>query len=252
LSLEEALREDEERVAELLKSAGKYLSALKAWKRACGSGHVAGRQKAASTAAELVPTLVGPVEEAAGAWEFDLRAYLEGDEWRRELQEAAAKQGLRTFEEGEDLVCSPVLVQAQPGRGTLLIGKTSHNTLRPSVVASELRRLRDRVSSARSQEFLEGLLAAAQHLNGKASGPIFAKLRDIYDLFCLTPGYKKENPAAAFGQSVFALHLSEVRATKSGRAFQIQSPSSKVKERDVFTILREDGVPVRYYGIQFL
>jgi hypothetical protein len=40
LRLEEALQGHEEKVDSLLKAAGKYLSALKGWKKACQQGHL--------------------------------------------------------------------------------------------------------------------------------------------------------------------------------------------------------------------
>ena len=62
MTLEDALQEQEERVDALIKSAKKYGAALKAWKKACQTGHMANLQKHASLAKELVATLVEPTK----------------------------------------------------------------------------------------------------------------------------------------------------------------------------------------------
>lgn len=249
-SLEEALRAHEEQVDALLKAANRYVGALKAWKKACQTGHMGNRQKAADQARDLIRTLVDPTAKAADAWSFDVRAYLEGNQWRKELQTTAAeKAGLRVLEEGETLISSPVVIRSRPSMSALRIGKVNWPTIRPQVVAAELKRLRERINEANLQEFVDCLLAVCQCYS--RDGTLFAKFRDIYNLFCLTPGWKRENPPVAFGQAIYALHRSEIRATRSGRKFEFEYPSGNVKERDVFTVIAEDGRPIRYYGIRF-
>ncbi len=250
MNLEDALQTQEEQVDDLLKSAGKYLSALKNWKKACETGHLGNRQKAAAQATELAPALAVPVSDAAEAWQFDVRAYLESGEWREELRAAADKQGLRALEEGESLVSSPLVIRAVPGRSALALGKTNWLAIRPKVVAAELKRLRERASSGNSQEFIDSLFAVAQRLDTDTPAP-FAKFRDIYELFCLTPGWKKDNPPAAFGQAIYAMHRSGLLTTRAGRKFTFEYPSGNVKDRDIYTVYAEDGRQIRYYGIQF-
>lgn len=250
MALEEVLQEQEESVDALLRAANKYVGALKAWKKACQIGHIGNMQKAAAMAEELSGTLPETTGETRSGWQFDARAYLESGEWRRELQTVAESRfSLRTLEDEETLISSPVTVRAQPARNALALGKTLWPALRPRVVAGELKRLRDRTANANSQEFAESLFAVCQRLGGKDSPA--ARFRDIYDLFCLTPGYKKENPPAAFGQQIYALHRSDVRATRGGRKFEIEYATGNAKERDIFTVIAEDGRPVRYYSIWF-
>ncbi len=249
MNLEDALQAQEEQVDDLLKSAAKYLSALKGWKKACQIGHLGNRQRAAAQAVELAPALAAPASEAADAWQFDARAYLESGDWRDELRTASEKQGLRTLEEGDNLISSPLVVRAVPGRGTLALGKTNWPALRPRIVAAELKRLCERAGSGNSQEFVDSLFAVAQRLS-PGDAP-FAKFRDIYDLFSLTPGWKKDNPPAAFGQALYTLHRSGLQTTRAGRKFDFEYPSGNVKDRDIYTVIAEDGRPIRYYGIQF-
>ena len=233
----------------LLESANKYVGTLKAWKKACAEGHLTNLQKQADAALEQVAGLDKFAQEAAGAWEFDARDYLESGKWRRELQEALEKIGLRVLEDNETLVSSPVVIRAQTGSARLLLGKEAWATLRPKLTADKLKKLRDRAAASNSQEFLEGLFATAQRQSKDAYS--FIGFADVYRQFSETPGWKKENPPAVFGQAIYALHLSDVRATRSGRAFEIHYPAANYKEKDVFTIIAEDGRPLRYYGILF-
>lgn len=250
MSLEDALQEHEERVDALIKSAKKYGAALTAWKKACRMGHMANRQKQSALAVELAPTLASPTEQASGAWDFDIRTYLESAEWRDAIRAAAIERHeLRVMEDGDQLVSSPVVVRAQPARSSVQIGKVNWQALRPRVVAAELKRLRDRNTASNSQEFLESLFLACKHIKGKDARSV--KFREVYDMFCVTPGYKKETPPAAFGQQVYALHRSGIRTTKAGIPFDIDTPSGHPKERDIFSVIAEDGKTIRYYGITF-
>ncbi|MCW3051572.1 MAG: hypothetical protein JWN14_742 [Chthonomonadales bacterium] len=252
MNLDRALQEHEEQVDVLLKNATRYVGALKAWKKACQIGHIGNLQKAATQAGDLSIALPETTAETRNAWDFDIRDYLASDAWRTELQSVAAERfSLRTLASDEDdsLISSPLTVHSLPSRSMLALGKVNWPAIRPRIVATELKRLRDRTAGANSQEFVESLLGACVQLSSKQDP--HAKFRDIYDLFCLTPGYKKENPAAAFGQQIYALQRSSIRTTRGGRKLEIEGATGAYKEKDVFTVLAEDGRPIRYFGIFF-
>ena len=248
--IEEALQEHEERLEVLLKSANKYVGALKAWKKACQAGHIGNLQKTSALAEELSRALPESTGEARSSWDFDVSAYLEGSAWREELRDTAAQRySLRTLEDGNNLIASPITIRAQAGRGTLQLGRVNWPNIRPRVVAEELKRLRDKTANANSQEFLESLFAACQYLTEQ--GEPKARFRDIYKVFCLTPGYKKENPPAAFGQQIYALHRSGVTNTRAGHTFEFEFITGNPKDSEVFPVMTEDGRLVRYYNIWF-
>ncbi|MGI4789546.1 MAG: hypothetical protein ACRYFS_11925 [Janthinobacterium lividum] len=250
MNLEDALQDQEAQVDELLKSAARYMSALKSWKKACQTGHLGNRGKSAALVAELVSPLNEAAAQAAESWQFDARAYLESADWRTELRAAAEKLGLRVLDEGDTLISSPLIVRSVPGRSALALGKTLWPNIHPRIAAAELKRLRDRATAGNSQEFADSLFAACRHLTADVPAP-FARFKDIYALYTLTPGWKKDNPEAAFGQAIYALHRSGLSVTRAGRKFEFEYPSGNVKERDVFTVLSEDGRPIRYWGVQF-
>jgi len=234
----------------LLKSIAKYVKAVKAWKTASKAGHIGNIQKFAAIADDLSRKLPDSACEVRHAWDFDVRSYLERDEWITELREVAAtRTSLRTIVDEDSLISSPVTVRSVPARGVLLLGKASWPSIRPRVVADQLKRLRERTLAANSQAFLESLYGAGEHISGKKQ--MFVKFREVYDLFCLAPGYKKDNSLAAFGQQIYALNRSGLRTTRAGRNVAFELPSGNFKESDIFTVIAEDGHPMRYYGISF-
>jgi hypothetical protein len=109
--------------------------------------------------------------------------------------------------------------------------------------------LRDRAANANSSEFLESLYAVWNRQ--KASGAVHLRLREVYDMWSLTPGWKRENPLAKFAQDVYALHRSELRATRGGVPFELVTPSANVKASEVLTVIAEDGRTLRFTGIRF-
>jgi len=250
VKLEDALQEQKERVDALVKSAKKYTAALTAWKKACQTGHMGNLQKNASLATELIATLVKPTSEASASWDFDVRSYLESAQWRKEVRSVAAdRHDLRTTEDDDLLISSPVVVRALPARNSIQIGKVNWPNIHPQLVAAELKRLRDRTAAANSQDFLEALYRTC--LRSTRPEVMFVKLREVYDRWCDTPGYKKENPLPAFAQQIYALQRSGFRTTKGGNRFVIEGPSGNAKERDVLSVIAEDGQMIRYYGITF-
>lgn len=192
------------------------------------------------------------VENARQSWRFDAAAYLESPLWREEVMELARERyGLRVMEDAvsQQLLSAPVAVQAAPGRRVLRIGRANWPSLRPAAVAAELKRLRERISGANSQEFLESLYAACERQSG--DGRRFITFREAYDLFCLAPGYKKENPPAVFGIALYSLHRSGITSTRAGKVIHWEWPSAKVKDRDIFRVRADDGRELPYWGMHF-
>lgn len=251
MRLGEALDAEGKRVEELQKAASELQKTLRAWHAACRDGALPARERASSRATELARELADPVADVAASWSFDLRAYLSTGAWRQELHEAAAEQGLAVLEEQEHLVSSPVTVRSQSSRGLLTIGRRSWSRLHPSRVITELKRLREGNQRRNAEETLAALRAVWVH----QQRPPVLKFIAVYELFSLTPGWKRENPPVAFAQRLHGLHAAwerdGLRATRDGQPFQFEWPSGDVRERDLITFVADDGRPIRYYGIVF-
>lgn len=248
-SLEAALAQHEAEAGALIKEANRCVSALKAWQKASKSGQMAKRQRTAEQAVRLTEALLASSRDAAG-WSFDIEEWLGSEAWRTEIADALRSAGLRAIEDPSGaLLCPPLALVAEPDRGRIRAGRQSFSALRPSAIAGEIQRVRDRVAGARTQEFLEAMYRATRHLCGPSD--LRATFRRIYDLFALTPGWKKENTELDFGQMVYALSVTPIRTTKDGTRFQIQTPSGPVKKRDIFGVYGEDGRLHQFYAIRF-
>lgn len=249
MRIAEALAGQEQRVDGLIAAARKFQNALRQWKKACRTGHVASMEKAARDASRLVAETEQATGEAAQAWQFDVRAYLETDAWRHELAEECARAGLSTFPDNDVLIAPPVVVRAQPGLARLVLGKANWPSLHPAVTAAELKRLNERAATqAALQGFVNALYEGSKQVN---PGGGVARLRDLYRLFSIAPGWKKENPEPSFARQIYALHRSDVRTATDGKRLEFEFPSGKVRERDIFTVMSDDGREIRYYGILF-
>jgi hypothetical protein len=251
-SLEEALAAHEEAVRSAAKAVDNLRKAMKSWEKAAAAGHMANRRKAAETAARLSSGIQSALDAAQGSWRFDVSSYLQGGGWRQEVVEAArSRYGLRVLDEQAiaQLISSPVTVQAIPAREALRISKQLWPAIRPSVVATELKRLRDRLSAAGVQELAERLYDACRR--EARDGRMYIAFRTAYDLFSLAPDWKRENSPTVFAQALHALHISDVKTTRSGKVLQWEWPSGKPKPADVFSVRAEDGREMRYFGLWF-
>lgn len=246
-TLEGILQGEEGNVRDLLRSCAKLTAALKQWGNAAKLGLISERDKQSMQSRELTRQLLGRIDDVCAGWTFDTRGYLETNQWIHEVTKLAADDGFVVREEADLLLSSPVAISSQPSRNTLRIGKTTWKAIRPSIVLGELRRLRESTDTKGAQTFLNSLYMASQHLKTTT-----ASFKEIYEIFCLTPGYRKEMPKPAFGQEIYALHRSEVKTTSKGIPYQFQLAAGNVKESDVFTVISEDGRAIRYYGIRFL
>ncbi len=249
MGLEEALNSQEQSIIDTIKLSKKYTAALAKWKKACSEGRVVDMVKISSIASSLIKELTEATLNTEEQWQFDLGSYLDGEMWIDEVREYASdRNSLRTLVVNGELLSSPITVHSAPARGCLLLGKTSWFKLRPTLVAAELKRLRDKTENAKSQDFMESLQLAWKYLSKNDEE---VKFKEIYDLFCLTPGYKKEVSPAVFGQQIYALHKSSMRLTKSGNRCIIELPTGNVKDKDLFPVTSEDGKVLRYYTVRF-
>lgn len=254
--LEVALATHERELARVVKAGKDLERALIAWQKAVSEGRLADMDKLRSNAEVLYSALAEPLSEAAVAWSFDLKSYLGSDSWLDELQSSVRSDpaGVRVFPGLNELICPPLVIRPNPTQGTLRIGKLTWKRLRPSAVVAELKRLTGRGSARQDQAFLEQLYETATFLSrGKPTGnKLTVKLRDIYDLWKLAPGWKKENPELTFTQALYSLHESNIRVTKGGKKYELEGPTGTPKAAEVLSVTAKDGRPIYYYMIHFL
>lgn len=246
-----ALAQQAQQADELQKQARKLQGALKRWHKALVTGDIGAMEKAVRAAQEIPTPLADSVDAVARAWRFDVERYLADGSWLREISETAAdKHSIRVKIEGDELICSPIALTARPQTKSLHDGKKGWSQIRPTIVAAEIRKARERMKDSRTQELLESLYAAWK-ARPMADAPIIT-LKQAYDTFSMAPGWKKGNSPAWYKEAVLALVKSDIQTTRDGTRFQLESPAASVKASEVLEMREEDGRVKRYVSIRFI
>lgn len=248
IRLEPALADQDRRLEAISKDLGRLNSSVKAWRKSCADGALSVRTKSAAQALELAERLKTQLAECSESWEFDSRIYL-ADDWMDELLEAASAADLRAFKDDDECIIPPLVLSARPSQESIFLGKERLKMLRPKAVVKEIQARLAKSRDAANQEFLESVFKAWDRRSNTTTALV--RFRDVYETFCLAPGWKKENSRAVFAQQIYSLHTSGLTTTRDGTAFNLQEPSSKVSGADIFEVRARDGRPIRYYGISF-
>jgi hypothetical protein len=251
LLLEPALEAQQKRLEELRKQANGCLVAVKHWLKACESGDVVGMERASRAASDAEAPLSSAIASVAAGWTFDVERYLSEGHWLAEVKAIAAERhSIRVRIDGGELICAPISLVARSPYRRLSVGRKPWPNIRPTVIARELEKARARLKDAKSQEFLESLYAAWK-ARPNPDLPVL-KFTQAYSVFCLAPGWKRENSPASYAEAVLALAKSGLPATRDGTRFQFEFPSEKTKEREVLAVRDEDGREIRYVGVRFI
>ncbi len=251
MSLSNALDQQRAQVEDLIAQAKELQKALGAWQRACRQGSLPAREREAVRAHAAAQALVAPLEEASGSWDFDTQEYLRSGDWRQELIAQAAEAGMPLFEQEECLIASPVIVRANVGREALMLGKRQWSKLHPTEVVGQLQKLRSSNQTTTASQ----ILTALHRVWRREGEPQVLKFRTAYDLFCLTPGWRAQNPELSFVQSIHSLHQAwqreELRTLPNGTPFAFEWGAGDPPQRAFMEFIGEDGRLIRYYGLVF-
>ncbi len=251
MGLSNALDRQRAQVEDLIARAKECQKALSAWQRACRQGSLPAREREAARARAAARALVKPVDEAAGSWDFDAQEYLRSGDWRQEIIDHAAEAGMQLFEQDECLIASPVIMRANLGREALMLGKRQWSKLHPAEVVNQLQKLRSSSQSSTARQ----ILTALHRVWRREGEPRVLKFRTAYELFCLTPGWRSQNPEISFVQSIHSLHQAwqqeELRSLPNGTQFAFEWGAGDPPQRAFMEFIGEDGRLIRYYGLVF-
>jgi hypothetical protein len=183
------------------------------------------------------------------AFEFDDSNYFP-DVFLNELLEAAKAQGLTVFAQDGKLYCYPLLVRVKPAERAVQIGKKTERGVRPSALASRLRRLQAKPARFKPADFLGLLHRAYRHCASAKESPVLT-LAEIYDVLTLMPGSAKEYTRDDFARDLYLLDKSGVTRMDNGIAFRFSASTGTRNLGSTFVCIAEDGSEKRYYGIDF-
>lgn len=256
-SLEEALARTDADADATLKAAEAAVRSLKKFRSAAHTGDLRELRKTIEAAGQAISTLEQQFDTARTGWAFDEEAYLSSRAFTEEVMEAAAREGVKIFEQDDRLYCYPHLVRVAPGDGVVLIDKTRERRLRPSFLASHLRALQNKPVRFRPEAFLESLWAAYETAvrarktahAGTSAPPV--PLLEIYDLLTLLPGASRDYSRQEFARDIYLLDQSGVTHTKRGSRVEFPASTGTKSPGRSLTVITKNGREKRYYGIAF-
>jgi hypothetical protein len=254
-SLEGALSRAEAGAEAAIKAAANVTSALRRYRKAAQQGQLRDLRAATEAARRTLQTLDQEVANVAESWEFDEEAYLQGEGFVAELIAAGERADLRISYQDNRLYAYPALIRVLPGDRAVLIDKARERRLRPSVLAGLLRDRQRRPPRFKAADFLEALhdvyqVAIRQHGTRLMEGaPV--PLLDLYEMFTLLPGARREYSAQEFARDVYLLDQSGETTTKTGERVEFHASTGTKLRRGTLTMVTQEGREKRYYAISF-
>jgi hypothetical protein len=200
-------------------------------------------------------TLDAQVTQVEASWSFDEESYLRDGQFVAELLEEARRQGVRLIQQDDRLYSYPVLISVSPSDRLIKIDRKPERNLRPSVLIGMLRERQRAQPRFRASAFLESMWAAYQIAverdRTKRDIGSVVPLREIYDLFTLMPGQKREYTLPEFTRDVYLLDQESDLTTSSGATIAFHASTGTKSERGVLSIVTQTGAEKRYFGISF-
>ncbi len=249
-----------ERVEELAQAAAKAAQQLgaraRALQRAAKTGNISGLRGACERLSEASGAARQAVANAADAWPFDPEeeeAYLR-DAYDQELIYEGKLIGLSILRQDAVLVVSPAIVRILPDKLAVRIERKQNANIRPSHLASVLRREQTKRPRFTSKQFVEALWKTYQDITEKGM-EIYGtpeSLRDIYDRLTRLPDIRREYSEQEFCRDLYLLDHSGVRQTRGGAAVAFSgSTGTRQSRKKPLQFVGPDGEVVKYYAISF-
>lgn len=254
--LEHALDKVEREVDAALGSAERLVKGLKGLKQAAQLGDIRGLQGGIESLGQGAAAAAQNVDNLADSWEFDAEAYLRDGGYTRELLAQARRDGLSISEQDGRLFAFPVLVSLDPGRAAVTVDRKAVRGIRPSALLRVLTQQQKRPPRFKPEAFLASLYAGyTASIKGvwerNTPGPVI-RLLDIYTLFTLLPGGKKDYSQIEFVRDVYLLDITPGLLTADGYRMGFEASTGTKGRAGVLSIVTEGGSERRYYGVSFV
>lgn len=254
--LETALARSEADADAALKAAATLTKALKRFRNVVHEGNLRDISGALAGVEQALSTVQQRVEAAQRGWDFDEADYFGSGAYTRELLETAARLNVQVFEQDDRLYSYPALVRVLASERTVLIDRARERRLRPSLLVSHLRDLRDRPARFKPQAFLDALFGAYRVLvqrHGRDALQLgrTERLVDLYEVLTLLPGQSREYSRQEFARDVYLLDQSGVVETRDGYVVRFPASTGTKAPSGVLTAISRSGQEQTYWGIAF-
>jgi hypothetical protein len=250
MALNDILNEYEKPVTAWVDATKKQLATVVKLQKAVQEGNLRDIEKLRTAALAATNTLTS-VALNCPPFDFDSPAYLSTEgEFLSDLKEAAEKAGVSLFERDGVIFAYPVLVRSEPDIPAVRIDKTLVFSLRPSVLASLLKRFQAKDPKSRPERFIETLFSAYELVRGNTY--VDVPLTKIYDVLTLLPGSEKDYTVLDFTRDLYFLDISGVIQTKKGFILSLPaSTSTREKKVKPLPFVDRQGREKLYATIKF-
>ena len=257
--LEAALARTESDAVASARAADNASKATKRLVAASKVGDLASVEKALNETEKAIQALLQQFNNTRDGWSFDAAAYAQEGRLAEELRVTAQSEGLSVYEQDGRLFSYPVLIRVLPAKTnaelSIEIDKKKTRAVRPSYVARELVRRRDRPLRFNPRVFLDAIykayLSETKEARQSALGAIgpSVSLYRIYDILTLFPGLSQEYGRQEFARDLYLLDRSGLR-TAAGAEMVISPPRGANVPRQ-FRMVDERGREQAYYSVAF-
>jgi hypothetical protein len=259
-TLEGTLSVLDSQLADAEKRAASLLVNLKRLRRAATEGAMSSLPGALAVARTEAEKLVGPLEKAAAAVDYDVAAAFNSGAWLDELAVASKSAGVTLVRRDGRVTAYPVALRLDARSQGVRIGRKLERRIRPSFVASQLKVLQQRPERFNARQFLDRLFSLyeskaraddpAWRPNRPGQGPLVL-LSDLYDLLTLLPVASTDYPQEEFTADLLRLDRQPDARDSQGHRFELSGSTGR-KGGKRLTLFDETGQQHDYFAIRFI
>jgi len=249
LDLETALAAVESQTDRALQAASEITKAVRHAKSAAATGKLADMEKSIAQARQQLGILQERMSMLEDSWTFDSARYFESGSYSRELIAAVEKEEMKAVERDGRVLCYPSVLRILPAEQSLEIDRKKQRGVRPSFVARELKKHRNKSAGMKPERLLEVLYNTYEVLVQGQKGTRVVRLSEIHDLLTQLP-QAKDYSKAEFARDLVQLDMSDVRVTRSGKRLALRADTAVRSGAPFFAVTPEGEVRV-YSGVEF-
>lgn len=258
--LEDVLETLDTHLANAERQAAALLLAVRRLRRAAREGAFANLPSAIATAQTDAARIGEPLAKAAAALDYDVADAFASGAWLDELAAAAKAAGVVLVRREGRVTAFPVALRLDGRAQGVRIGRKLEKRIRPSFLATQLKRLQQRPERFNARQFLDRLFllyeskARAEDPSWRPSmpgpGPLVA-LADLYDQLTVLPAAAADYPQEEFVADLLRLDRQPDATGRHGHRFELSGSTGR-KGGKRLTLFDETGEQHDYYAIRFI
>lgn len=248
-SLESALDVVGEAVHGAMTSTAELTKTLKQARSAAATGKLSDIDKTITQARQQLAIVAERIAILEASWNFEAARHFESGAYAQELLGAIAEAGMKPVDRDGRILSYPSILRVMPADQTLEVDRKKERRVRPSFVAAELRKRREKKTGIAPDRLIEILYRAYEALVAGRKGSGVVRVMDIYDLLTQLP-QAREYTKPEFGRDLVRLDMSDVRATRGGKRIALRADTA-AKGSAVLSAVTPDGEVRLYSGVEF-